>query len=87
MILPFAGPIHRQAGSVAHQSEHGADAGIVFAQPSPQGSGRGEESPAQSATKPFQFKDRRVEDGLCHNADQPGRGREQVEFCLEALGT
>src|ERR1022692_5341596 len=87
MILPFAGPIHRQTGPVAHQSQHGADTRVVFTQSSLWGSGSGKEIPAQSATKPFQFKDRRLEDGLGHNANQPGWGQEPVEFGLEALGT
>ena len=87
MILPFVGSIHRQTGPIAHQRQHGADAWVVFAQSSLRGSGRGEESPAQSATQPFQFEDRCVEDGLGHDADQPGRSCEQVEFGLEALGT
>src|SRR5208282_6045530 len=87
MILPFAGPIHRQTGPVAHPSQYGADTRVVFTQSRLRGSGRGKESPAQSATKPFQFKDRRLEDGLGHNANQPGWGQEPVEFGLEALGT
>ena len=87
MILPFVGPVHRQTGPVAHQSQHGADTRVVFTQSRLWGSGSGKESPAQSATKPFQFKDRRLEEGLGHNANQPGWGQEPVEFGLEALGT
>ena len=48
--------------SVAHQRQHRADARVVFAQSSLGGSGCGEESPAQSATQPFQFEDCRVEE-------------------------
>ena len=61
--------------------------GSYLPSPASGGAGAVKRAPHRAQRKPFQFKDRRVEDGLGHNADQPGRGREQVEFGLEALGT
>jgi len=86
MILPFARPIHRQTGPVTQQRQHDPDARIVFIQSRLPGGGRGEQSSAQSTPQPLQLKDRCLEDGLGDQADQPGRGREAVEFGLEALG-
>src|SRR5215831_5216328 len=85
MMLPFVGPIHGLAGSIALNGQHDTHARIVFALSS-LGWGRGgKQSSTEGATQSFQFIDRGLKDGLGHDANNPSRHVYQIEFSLQTL--
>jgi len=82
MILPFVGSIHRQASPVAHQRSMVPTLDVFFS-PASGGAGVVKRAPHR-ATKSFQFKDRRVEDGWATMRPAgPGSGTGRV--CLRHL--
>ena len=86
MRLPLVHPIHGLACAIAHDRQHGADAGIILAGPGLGRSGSREEGAAQGAAQALQFVDGRLEEWLRHDANQAGGGFEQVEFGPQTLG-
>src|SRR5437016_3472443 len=87
MVLPFVGPIHGLAGSIALNGQHDPHTGIVFAVSSLRWGRGGKQGPTQGATESFQFIDRGLKDGLGHDPNNPSRHFYQIQFRLPTLGT
>jgi hypothetical protein len=86
MRLPLVHPIHGLAGAIAHDRQHGANAGIILAGAGFRRSGRREDGAAQGATQPLQFVEGGLEERLRDDADQAGRSFQQIKFSPQTLG-